>query len=198
MPSEKLSTHEIRMARNAERERHARMGTTPTVATVRTQPHPEERAQAARLSAARALPDTLFDDDPEVQRLRAAASLKVHLIEKRVQVRDWLAEQQSRLDSFIEEAARAVPQAILEDAAGRDEGFTKTREALAALDFAKSVCAGINAAYAMVAQSNPAAQHELHNARDAAHTALAERLFALKLTHMGAQALASLEPEGEQ
>ena len=153
MPSEKLSTHEIRMARNAERERHARMGTTPTVATVRTQPHPEERAQAARLSAARALPDTLFDDDPEVQRLRAAASLKVHLIEKRVQVRDWLVEQQSRLYSFIEEAARAVPQAILEDAAGQDEGFTKTRETLAALDFAKSVRAGIDAAYAMVAQS---------------------------------------------
>ena len=112
--------------------------------------------------------------------MRATFHAKTTLIEKRTQVRDWLAGQQAQLETAIEDAERAVSQAILEDAADQDEGFTKTREALSALEFSKSVHVYADAAYAMVAPSNPAAQHALYNARDAARTELDEHLLNLK------------------
>lgn len=196
MSNEKLSTHEIRMAQNAERERHTREGTTPFTGYVRPQPTQEELAEVARLNAVRALPDGLFDDEKEMQRLSAALRTKTTLIEKRTQVRDWLAGQQARLDIAIEDAERAVPQAILEDAVYQDEGFTKTREALAALEFAKSVRAYADAAYDVVAPSNPAAQHALYNARDAVRKELDEHLFNLKKAHVDAQNRAGQQQEG--
>lgn len=195
MSNEKQSTHEIRMDSNAERERHARMGSVPFAGYVRPAPTQSEVRNATRLNAARAVPDEQFADDPEVQRLRAVLDTKVELIEKRLKVRDWLTGQTSRLAVAIEDAQSAVPQAILEDALGEDEAFTKTREALAELEFAKSVRAYADAAYQTVAPSNPAAQHALYDAREAARTALNECLFNLKLSFVDAQANAMPAPE---
>lgn len=196
MPTEKLSTHEIRMAQNAERERHAREGTTPFTGYARPKPTQAELDEAARLKTARALPDDLFANEPEVKRLRAALHAKTTLIEKRTQVRDWLAGQQAQFEAAIEDAERAVSQAILEDAADQDDGFTKTREALSALEFSKSVSAYADAAYDMVAHSNPAAQHALYNARDAVRKELDEHLLNLKKAHVDARAGTGRQEEG--
>ena len=195
MSSEKQSTHERRMARNAERDRYAREGITPFTGYVRPKPDQEETDQTARLNAARSLPDGLFADEPEVQRLSAALRTKSALIEKRGPVRDWLAARKSRIVATVDEAESAIPQAILEDALAQDESFSKTREALQTLEFSKAVCAYADAAYDAVAQSNPAAQHALYDARDAARTALNECLFALKLLHVNAQAQAVQNPK---
>lgn len=195
MSNEKQSMHEIRMDSNAERERHARMGSVPFAGYVRPAPTQAEARDATRLNAARALPDEQFADNPEVQRLRAVLDTKVALIEKRLKVRDWLTGQTSRLEVAIADAQSAVPQAILEDALGQDEAFTKTRETLAELEFAKSVRAYADAAHQTVAPSNPAAQHALYDARDTAKAALNECLFNLKLSYVDAQAKAMPVPE---
>lgn len=188
-----LSLHEQQAI--AAEEHHRQKGVVACPSYVRPKPTAAEEAQARRLNAARALPDALFDDNHEVQRLRATLRAKTALIEKRIQVRDWLAAQMARLDGAIKDAESAMQDAILEDAQTRDAGFTQTRKAVAALEFAKAVRASVDDAYTIFAFSDPSAQHALHNARDAARTALNERLFALKQAHVDAQAQAGQDPE---
>lgn len=199
MPNEKLSAHEIRMARNAERERYAREGIAPATGYVRPKATAAEEAENRRLNAARALPDALFDSDPEVQRLRDDLAVKQALIEQRIPVKNWLAEQMGRMDLAVKEAEGAIPQAILEDAVAQDEGFTKARAAIEALNFAKTVRAYADVAYDVVAPSNPAAQHALYESLGAARAALNECLFSLKKAHVNALERAGKEQtEGEE
>lgn len=186
MSDEKLSTHEIRMARNAERERHANDGIVPFSGYVRPKATAAQEAEARCLNAARALPDALFDDDPEVQRLRDDLGIKTTLIERRTSVKNWLAAQMDRMDLAVRAAEGVIPETILEDAVAQDEGFTQTRKAIEALNFARMVQEYASAAYDVVAPSNPAAQYALHNAQAAARTALDERLFSLKKAHVDA------------
>ena len=88
MLNEKLSAHEIRMARNAERERYAREGITPATGYTRPKATKEELTEVARLNAARALPDAMFDSNPQVQRLRDDLAAKQALIEQRIPVKN--------------------------------------------------------------------------------------------------------------
>lgn len=186
--------YEARQQLKAERERYADKGITPfTGGYIRPKPTAAEEAETSRLNAARALPDEMFFDDPEVQRLRDDLGIKAALIEQRIPVKNWLSAQMARMDLAVKAAEHIIPQIILEDAAAQDDGFTRTREAIEALNFAKTVLAYADAAYDVVAPSNPAAQHALYEARDAAQTALNERLFSLKKAHVDALARAEQE-----
>lgn len=193
MPEQPQTLYDARQQLQAERERHAREGTTPVTSYARPKPSKAEQAEADRLNAARALPDALFEDDPEVQSLAATLRIKTALIERRTHVRDWLGAQMARMDAAITDAERAIPQAILEDAVSEDGGFTQARQAIAALELAKAVRVFADGAWDAVAHSSPGAQHALYNARDAARTALEDRLFTLKLAHVDAQAQAGQE-----
>lgn len=79
-------------------------------------------------------------------------------------------------------------------AVNQDNNFTKTRNALAALEFAKSMRTYADTAYDAVAPSNPSAQHALYNALEASRRALGDHLFALKQAHIDAQAIAGQAP----
>lgn len=193
MLNEKLSAHEIRMARNAERERYAHEGITPTISSSSPKVTAAEVAENNRLNAARALPDALFDSDPDVQRLRDALAIKQALIEQRIPVKNWLAAQMGQMDLAVKMAQGGIPQALIEDAMAQDEGLTKTRAATEALNFAKTVRAYADAAYDVVAPSDPAAQHALYGALDAARIALDECLFSLKKAHVDALERANKE-----
>jgi len=193
MLNEKLSAHEIRMARNAERERYAREGITPATGYARPTATKEELTEAARLNAARALPDAMFDSNPQVQRLRDDLAVKQALIAQRIPVKNWLAAQMGRMDLAAKVAEGGIPQALIEDAVAQDEGFTKARAAIEALNFAKTVREYARAAYDVVAPSDPAAQHALYGALDAARVALDECLFSLKKAHVDALERANKE-----
>ena len=193
MLNEKLSAHEIHMARNAERERYAREGITPATGYTRPKATKEELTEAARLNAARALPDAMFDSNPQVQRLRDDLAVKQALIAQRIPVKNWLAAQMGQMDLAAKVAEGGIPQALIEDAVAQDEGFTKTRAAIEALNFAKTVREYARAAYDVVAPSNPAAQHALYGSLEAARVALDECLFSLKKAHVDALERANKE-----
>ena len=177
MLNEKLSAHEIRMARNAERERYAREGITPATGYARPTATKEELTEAARLNAARALPDAMFDSNPQVQRLRDDLAVKQALIAQRIPVKNWLATQMGQMDLAVKVA----------------EGVTKARGAMVGLNFARTVRECARAAYDVVAPSDPAAQHALYGALDAARVALDECLFSLKKAHVDALERANKE-----
>ena len=128
----------------------------------------------------------MFDSNPQVQRLRDDLAAKQALIEQRIPVKNWLAAQMGQMDLAVKVAQGGIPQALIEDAMTQDEGFTKTRAAIEALNFAKTVRAYADAAYDVVAPSDPAAQHALYGALDAARVALDEYLFSLKKAHVDA------------
>ncbi len=190
--------YEHRQQMLAKNDRYVREGTVPVTSYTRPKPTSAEAVEAARLNAARALPDELFEDDPKVQRLRATLAAKRALIEKRIPVRDWLSGQLANLDAMTTKADGAVVQAILEDAVNQDGAFTKTRAALAELEFSRAVRAYAEAAYSVVEPSDPGAQHALCNARDDAQSELWEHLFGLKKAHVDAQVFAGHSKEGGQ
>lgn len=142
-----------------------------------------ERAQAERLEAARALPDTLFLEDAQAQALHAAHAARLAVSANQTNIRRWLMAERERLTAQISAAEKALAWAALTDGAQQDGGFALARAELAALASDKALVSVIDSSLALLALP-PNANHHIANEVGRAHQALNERLFELKLSHI--------------
>ena len=191
---ENLSLHEQQAL--ADDERYRQKGVINLGMQSRPKLTDTEIAEETRLSAARALPDELFSNDPEIQRLQANLHIKVAIAEKHAQIRHWLAEQRAQLGAAVDDAERVLMLAMLKDAAAQDASFTQAREAIAAYEQAKSMYAFSDEVHATVAGRSLMDRDARIAARDHAHQALKDRLFELKKAHVDALAQAGQQNEG--
>lgn len=181
---EVLSAMERRHQADAERQRLRGAVTLPF--TPRPAPTPEQQQLAARSAAARALPDSMFDSDVEVQRLRATYESRRAVVDERSAIFRLLPVAMVDLSARVEEARENITWLALADAAAKDGNFTQARAALAALEADTALLAILCDADALVAGS-PFTNTRLTDAVDHAHAALQGRLLALKLAHVDAQ-----------
>lgn len=181
MSYEKLSTLEMRWAQDEERRRLGRaidIGLTP-----RQERSAAELAQAARLNAARALPDALFLADVQVQALRATYDARLAVSANQGTIKRWLVAERERLTAQIDDAGKALAWAVLSDGANKDDTFGLARAGLTALESDKALVQAIDAALVLLALPPDANQH-IADEVDRARQALNERLFELKLSHI--------------
>ena len=182
----------IERAHKADEERRALKGAIPMLVTPRPAPTPEQQKQAARSAAARALPDALFDDDAEVQRLRATYEARLAVSNGPVIARQWMPSAMQRLAEHVDAAQKSIAWDVLSDAVAKDDNFPQARAALAALEADKALLAAVRAAYALV-NGGPCNTIQLDDAIAQARKALQDRLFALKLAHVDTQAAETKE-----
>ncbi len=181
MSEENLSTLERRWQADEERQRLGgaiSLGLAPRPVQSAT-----ERTQAERLAAARALPDSLFQEDAQVQALHATHAARVAVSANQTTVRRWLKAERERLTAQIDAAEKALAWAALTDGAQQDGSFALARAELAALASDKALASVIDSALALLALPPGANQH-ITDEVDRAHQALNERLFELKLSHI--------------
>lgn len=142
-----------------------------------------ERAQVERLAAARALPDSLFQEDAQVRALHATHAARLAVSANQTTIRRWLMTERERLTAQISAAEKALAWAALTDGAQQDGGFAQTRAELAALASDKALVSVIDSSLALLALP-PNANHHIADEVDRAHQALNEHLFELKLSHI--------------
>ena len=180
LPDEDLSILERRWADDEERRRVGASIGTPQARPVLSA---EELQQAARLKAARALPDDLFLDDAQVQALRATYSARLSVSAHQGSIKRWLMAERERLTAQINAAGNSMAWAALSDGAGEDVSFALARAELAALASDKALVQTIDSALALLALP-PGANSRIADEVARAHQALNERLFELKLSHI--------------
>lgn len=164
-------------------EERRRLGACVPSAPPRPVQSAAERAQAERLEAARALPDSLFLGDAEVKALHATHEARLAVSANQTTIRRWLMAERERLTAQISAAEKALAWAALTDSAQQDGGFALARAELAALASDKALVSVIDSSLALLALP-PNANHHIANEVDRAHQALNERLFELKLSHI--------------
>lgn len=180
LSDEALSNIERRWADDEERRRVGASIGTPQARPVLSA---EELQQAARLKAARALPDDLFLDDAQVQALRATYSARLSVSAHQGSIKRWLMAERERLTAQINAAGNSMAWAALSDGAGEDVSFALARAELAALASDKALVQTIDSALALLALP-PGANSRIADEVARAHQALNERLFELKLSHI--------------
>lgn len=180
MSDETLSTLERRWAADEERRRVGASIGTPQVRPVLSA---EELQQAARLEAARALPDSLFMEDAQVQILRASYDTRRLVSANQGSIKRWLMEERERLVNQIAALEKSLAWAALADGAGKDASFALACGELAALASDKALVQTIDSALALLAIP-PGGNSRIADEVGRAHQALNERLFELKLSHI--------------
>ncbi len=177
-PEQNLSTRERLHLIDAERQRNRGVIRLPP----RHVPSAEERAHAARMSAARELPDSMFQHDAEVERLQAIHQGILPMTNDLHGLKRWLGHECQRLDDGIKVLERSMCLAVYADAAAKDGTFGRARAAVEVLEQEKALVAAVRVAHGRV-------QHGVKDAIDQALADLQDRLFALKLAHVVAQAV---------
>lgn len=181
MSDENISNIERQWA--ADDERHRMGGTVLLGLAPRPVQSAAERAQAERLEAARALPDSLFLEDAQVQALHSTHEARLAVSANQTTIRRWLKAERELLTAQIDAAEKALAWAALTDGAQQDGSFALARAELAALASNKALVSVIDSALALLALPPGANQH-ITDEVDRAHQALNERLFELKLSHI--------------
>ncbi|MCO5358421.1 hypothetical protein [Acidovorax kalamii] len=143
----------------------------------------EELQQAARLEAARALPDSLFMEDAQVQTLRATYDARLLVSANQGSIKRWLMEERERLANQIAALEKSLAWAALADGAGKDATFALARAELAALESDKALVQTIDSALALLALP-PGANSRIADEVDRTRRALNQHLFELKLSHI--------------
>lgn len=180
LSDEALSNIERRWADDEERRRVGASIGTPQARPVLSA---EELQQAARLKAARALPDALFMEAEQVQTLRATYNARLLVSANQGSIKRWLMEERERLTNQIAALEKSLAWAALSDGAGEDVSFALARAELAALASDKALVQTIDSALALLALP-PGANSRIADEVARAHQALNERLFELKLSHI--------------
>ena len=121
----------------------------------RTGLDPEALAEAKRREEARALPDSLFQDDAEVQRLHAISEARATVADNFYSIRKWLEGAREHLMETIQATEQTTLWATLDDAANGQDDFPRTNKALADIQRAKELVAAIDHAHELVASSDP-------------------------------------------
>jgi len=178
---EKLSTLERQWA--ADEERRQLGGAIFLGLTLRPEKSAAELAQAARLNAARALPDALFLADAQVQALHATYGARLAVSTNQGSIKRWLMAERERLAAQIDKAGKALAWAVLSDGANKDDAFVLARTELTALASDKALVQAIDAALALLALP-PDTNQNIADEVDRARQALNERIFELKLSHI--------------
>lgn len=180
MSDETISTLERLWAADEERRR---VGASVGAPRVRPVPTADELKQAARLEAARALPDSMFLEDAHAQVLQATYDARLSVSTNQSSIKRWLMEERERLTAQIQDAVQSLAWAALSDGAGKDATFAIARAELAAMESGKALVQAIDSALALLALP-PGANSRIADEVERAHQALNEHLFELKLSHI--------------
>ena len=136
MSDETISTLERLWAADEERRR---VGASVGAPRVRPVPTANELKQAARLEAARALPDSMFLEDAHAQVLQATYDARLSVSTNQSSIKRWLMEERERLTAQIQDAVQSLAWAALSDGAGKDATFAIARAELAAMESDKAL-----------------------------------------------------------
>ncbi len=150
----------------------------------RTGPDPEALAEAQRRQKAKAIPDSDFDGDPEVQQLRAISESRAKVADGFLEVRLWLDAQRDAQTEALRTAEDSLLWAMLDDAANGQDDFPRTSKALADIQRAKGPLSAIAQAFELVASGDPIQLQRLYHAATGAEEALQARLWELKLAQV--------------
>ena len=180
LSDEALSNIERRWADDEERRRVGASIGTPQARPVLSA---EELQQAARLKAARELPDSLFMEAEQVQTLRATYNARLLVSANQGSIKRWLMEERERLANQIATQEKSLAWAALSDGAGEDASFAMARAELAALASDKALVQTIDSALALLTLP-PGANSRIADEVARARQALNERLFEMKLSHI--------------
>lgn len=181
MSDETLSTLERLWA--ADEERLQMGGAVDIGLKPRTEKSAAEHAQAARQEAARALPDDMFQEDAQVQALRAIHDARRSVSANQSSIKCWLMAERERLTARVQGSGESLAWAALSDGARKDATFAMARTELAALESDKALVQAIDSALALLALP-PGANSRIADEVERARWALNEHLFELKLSHI--------------
>ena len=143
-------------------------------------------AQGLADEAARALPDALFENDPEVKRLKERHELLRDVRQSFKERRTWLTAQRRQLESRAQEVQSSMKWAALADCNASDGEFTRSRAAVTEVAMLNSLLDATSGTMKMLEQ-RPATGNEIDRETDDARIALERRVFALKLAHVAKQ-----------
>ena len=182
---EKISNMERMHQQWEERKQHAGQIRLPH--QYRNGPNPEAEAEGKRREKAKAIPDSQFDDDAEVQHLRTTSEARALAADNHYSIRKWLEAEREHLMETIRAAEEGLLWATLDDAAHQEADFPRTSKALADVQRAQELVKAIDRAHDLVASSDPNQLRRLYGAATQAEDALKARLWELKLATVGAE-----------
>ena len=147
---------------------------------------------AARQERLAALPEELFQDDPEVQRLRLELGIYMGALSNRAGCRGWLEAQRQRLVDAIAEQQAAMTLAVFADVVAQGEGFERTEAALATIERYRRLLEATAGALGWLRDA-PDSSSRLGQATSAVRSALDARLMQLRN-----ERIADEEPQGKR
>ncbi len=142
------------------------------------------RQRAQRLAE---LPDSLFDQDPEVQRLRQELHIRTAVCKGRGTHLNWLEGQRQRLRDEIAQQQAVVTFATFADVVAQDNAFTRTAEAMATIERCRRLLEATAEAMSWL-QDSPEVSNRPSLAKEATNTALKARLSTLRDERLAQQA----------
>lgn len=164
-------------------EKQARGGAVRAMDTVRQAPTPEQQAEAARQAAAQVLPDAQFAEHSDVVSLRERLACLERIEAGGLAARQWLEVQAQRIEDGLADGGQAVVLAVLLDAVGKDDQFTKARAVLVEQQTNEALLTGMQEAVELARRPGLSGGSLRQMAADA-RAALHQRLMELKLAHV--------------
>ncbi len=164
-------------------EKQARGGSVRATDSAKRAPTPAQQTEAARQAEAQALPDAQFAEHPDVARLQERLACLERIEAGSVQARQWLQTQARRIEAGLADGGQAVTLAVLLDAVGGDERFSKARAVLAEQQTNEALLTGVQEAMELARRPGLSGD-SLHQMAMDARAALHQRLMQLKLAHV--------------
>ena len=134
------------------------------------------RQRAQRLAE---LPDSLFDEDTEVQRLRQELHIRIAVCDGRGGHLSWLEKQRQHLRDEIAQQQAVVTLAAFADVVAQDDTFARAAEAMATIERCRQLLGATDEAMSWL-QDSPEVGNRLSLAKQEARVALEARLSALR------------------
>ena len=158
----------------------------------RPAPSAAELDQAARLAAARALPDAVVMGDARAQELHAAHQARILVSDNQGRTRRWLLAERAHLAADIGAAGEALAWAALVDGANKDSAFALTSAELVKLQASRDLIGVIDSALALLTMP-PNANTDVSGEVERTSKELGDHLLALKLARIDDDQAQSME-----